>query len=536
MPDFAVRASKIRSRSKSFYVGQYPLVTNERGSASSLSHEVRTPLNCVIGMASVLSGDSSLSPVQAESIRMIVTSGELLMAIADDVLVYSRLANGNIDIVAKRSNLQDTLSATIHSANLIGAARGVTVNPQYDITVPECINADMRRVSQVLYNILGNAIKYSREGKTVDLHVSICSAGDVQSASTTRYSPRRVKNGQPLPDLKGCVLRLIVRDWGIGIRAEDFEKIFQPFSLIEEEAEMPHGGSGLGLSTTAKVVHALGGSISVDSVQDHWTTITVELPFNEAPVDTRMLASRLERTTVLLVGCDANERERMATIFGSLPVQFACLDDLLALKDTIHTDSEGVLVKDRSFVFLVHEDVHDRMAYGLLSWHRKAILFTFGPNFKVEESCEHFRSLTQVLPSVLLSRMAERVEPPKPSSPNVLRRTSSSDVSSVPEFHSLRCLLAEDNIINQEVLTRILLRLGIENVEIVENGAMAVQREKAEPFDVVFMDTTSPKYARLLGTFVSLFISLTLLFILLCKSANARHVRNRSNPSHYQSC
>jgi len=306
-----------------------------------MSHEVRTPLNCVIGMASVLSGDASLSPAQAESIRMIVTSGELLMAIVDDVLDYSRLANGNIDIVEKRSNLQDTLSATIHSADLFGAARGVTVNPQYDIKVPECINADMRRVSQVLYNILGNAIKYSREGKTVDLHVSICSAGDMQAASTTRYSPPRVKNGQPLPDLKGYVLRLVVRDWGIGIRAEDFEKIFQPFSLIEEEAEMPHGGSGLGLSTTAKVVHALGGSISVDSVQDHWTTITVELPFNEAPVDTRMLASRLERTTVLLVGCDANERERMATILGSLPVQVACLDDLLALKGTLHTDSEG---------------------------------------------------------------------------------------------------------------------------------------------------------------------------------------------------
>jgi len=110
--------------------------------------------NCVIGMSSLLIEETDLNPMQAELLLMIATSGELLLTIVNDVLDYSKLESGNIEIVKTRSSLQETLSSTIHSMNLKGTTTNVSVRPMYDPNVPEFFTCDMRRLSQVLYNLI----------------------------------------------------------------------------------------------------------------------------------------------------------------------------------------------------------------------------------------------------------------------------------------------------------------------------------------------------------------------------------------------
>ena len=448
-------------------------------------------------MASVLLDDCKhckiFSPLQVDSVHMIVASGELLLTIVNDVLDFSKLSAGHLDICVQKSNLQEALSVIIHATNVQGASKSVKVVTKYDVSVPEYINTDIRRLSQILYNLIGNAIKFSRPSGEVELRISICEADDDFSRhdGTTWYSPPRILNGELLPPLRGPVIRLAVKDCGQGIVAEDYEKIFLPFLQADQRVECLDSGTGLGLSITTNLVHALGGSIFVASVKGERTTFTIDLPFSDLPADKNALAIRLAKSTIMLVGCEPNESEQMCAVLRSLGVKYLCRQTLPDVHDNALADSVGQLGNDHSYIFLVHEDIYDRDAYDVLSRHRNATILTYGPGLKVKETHQHFRSLTELLPSVFLTALAQHAETQKPGE-STSTRTSPSSNFGESKFHGLRCFIAEDNLVNQKVLGRILSRLGISNIQIVDNGAKAVELEASEPFDIIFMDFQMP--------------------------------------------
>lgn len=419
---------------------------------------------------------------------MIASSGELLLTIVNDVLDYSKLESGNVEIEVKESNLQDALSATVHSMNLKGAAKNVSVDTFYDPSVPKLINTDIRRLSQVLYNLIGNALKFSRVSQSVEFGVSICTADYDEGLERTanRYSPPRKYHEKPLPPLEDKVIRFRVKDYGRGINEKDFPKIFRPFLQADHETESLYGGTGLGLSITSKLVHGLGGAISVESVEGQWTRFTVDLPYEEAAVDTDTVSERLRNATVLLVGCDQKEQNRMVDIFRCLQVNCMCLKDCQDVKEKFSADGDVFHSMEKTPIFLLNEEAFDVQTYGLLSSQRRSILLTFGPSFKVKQARRHYRSLTEVLPSILLENMARYFEAPDDDARGSIRRMSTGDLPP-SSYRDLRVLIAEDNLVNQKVLSRILTRLGLENLVVVDNGAKAVEREAAEPFDVVLM-------------------------------------------------
>ncbi len=177
-----------------------------------MSHEIRTPLNCIVGMSSLLLEDSegpSMDPMHADSIRMINTSGELLRAVVDDVLDYAKLESGSFEVDIKPTKLQDTLDSVLYSISQKVQDKNIRVRTHFTPTVPEYIETDSRRLQQVLFNLLGNAGKFSKPDNVIDLSVGL-----VKDVSL---------NGRDL-------IRFSVRDYGKGIEKKDFETIFQPFS------------------------------------------------------------------------------------------------------------------------------------------------------------------------------------------------------------------------------------------------------------------------------------------------------------------
>lgn len=149
-----------------------------------MSHEIRTPLNCIVGLLSLLQ-ESDLTSSQKESVNLIVASSDLLSTVVDDVLDYSKLETGNVDINIKRSRLQDTLNSILHSFKVKAAAKNISLVTIFDPLVPTHIDTDPQRLQQVLFNLLGNAIKFSDENSTVELRTTVCDDPKGVDATTT---------------------------------------------------------------------------------------------------------------------------------------------------------------------------------------------------------------------------------------------------------------------------------------------------------------------------------------------------------------
>jgi signal transduction histidine kinase/CheY-like chemotaxis protein len=293
----------------------------------------------------------------------------------------------------------------------------------------------------------------------------------------------------PIPDnLRRCskILRFTVKDYGPGIRQKHFKRIFKAFKQATYYTETNYGGTGLGLAIVTKLVAGLGGSISVDSVVGEWTEFTVDLPFagQQQPFDVEPLANELRQATIVSVEEESSSvTNGRGDVLEALGLQVQRFHNMTALLN--HVSQQNSSLKDGCYLTLVDEKLYDATAYTRFSQvvKKRTALITHGPGYTVKETNLHLRSLRQVLPSMLIRSLVKHmkayrsmgIEAP---SPEVTRQVS---------YDRLRILIAEDNIINQKVLGRMLSRLGVSNVEFADNGQIAVTKNERQTFDIVFM-------------------------------------------------
>jgi signal transduction histidine kinase len=200
-------------------------------SATQLQH-FASMLNCIVGLSSLLVDDASLGSKQKESVRMIMHSSDLLRNVVNDVLDFSKLESGVVTNEMQWINLQETLDTVVYSIsqNEVFAAKDLSIRTFYDCNVNEHLWCDGRRLQQILYNLLGNSIKFSRVSGVVELNVSqvVISPQDLEQAV----------QGQPHPKQEHHEgIRFVVKDYGKGIAKKDFEKIFNPFSQAQRVIE-----------------------------------------------------------------------------------------------------------------------------------------------------------------------------------------------------------------------------------------------------------------------------------------------------------
>ena len=231
-----------------------------------------------------------------------------------------------------------------------------------------------------------------------------------------------------------------MKDYGKGIEKKDFERIFQPFKQASAETELVYGGTGLGLAITAKLVQGLGGRISVDSEERQWSEFTVSLPFREAPVDISHITKQLQGLTICLVERDseAASSSHLFNQFGVPCLEFCDVEKIVNMSE----DSE-LMSPSRKYVWLVQEDLFDKESYVTFSRRLNSTLLSFGPKYEVEDTQGHFRSLTHVLPAVLMQTILKCVQATQAPQQTVVPPLRS--VNTVP-YHELRVLIAEGEI------------------------------------------------------------------------------------------
>lgn len=262
-----------------------------------ISHEIRTPMNAIFGFSQLLA-DRVTDAQSRRYVDAILTSGRALLALINDVLDLSKIEAGRLDVRPVPMRLREVIESVITVFSQLAAEKGLTLSSAIDTSLPDAVELDPGRVRQMLFNLVGNALKYTDRGR-----IMVHAAATVESGAETRVL---------------CTIK--VEDTGIGIRAEDFERIFEPFA--QARGSEAREGTGLGLGITRRLARLMGGDVDVRSTLGEGSTFRIVLPgvplavLSEPPSPLRGGELRdLPPTTILVVDDISLNRELIAAMF-----------------------------------------------------------------------------------------------------------------------------------------------------------------------------------------------------------------------------
>ncbi|MBC7531001.1 MAG: CHASE domain-containing protein [Oligoflexus sp.] len=434
---------------------------------ANVSHEVRTPMNGIIGMAELLLR-TQLIPEQRDYLNMMMFSADTLLTIVNDILDFSKIDAGKLALEVVEFNLQDVIGAVVRPLYPKAFEKGVQFLIDFDAKLPAAYFGDPLRLSQVLINLLSNAIKFTGQGSVVLGVKSISSSKGKQT------------------------LRLSVGDTGIGISEAKLNIIFEAFSQADGSTSRTFGGSGLGLTISSRLVQMMGSRIEVKSELDDGSLFYFDVEL-ELPV-TSIEAQTLDRKRIALI-CDSPEStfllERSLLDLG---MQAERLERPEAAVDYLKLAIDRGHACDFVFVDLglgynrAYEMVKQIRQEKALASLKIVVIITEMSQFSIS-LCQEFDVDGQLLKPVLPQDVAEAL-----LGRRQLPRTfqySARELLEVSGIAGIKVLLVEDNVINQTLALRLLERKGC-RVVLAKNGNEAVRAATEEKFDLIFMDIQMP--------------------------------------------
>lgn len=440
---------------------------------SSMSHDIRTPLNAIIGMTTIAKANLEDTAKIADCLEKIDLSSRHLLALINDILDMSRIESGKMTLSPEDFTMADFLHSLMAVFRPQAEKKRQHVELDFTGVRHEKIRADEMRIQQVLINILSNAVKFTPEEGTISLTVR----------ETGRVGER----------LDYAYYQFIISDTGMGMTPEFLKKIFQPFERAKTVSRIE--GTGLGMTITSNLVKMMNGTIGVESELGRGTTFTVTLPLEQLDTGSTVLED-LRGLRVLVVDSDAASVRNIREI----------LEDLGMECDVAENAWDG-----NDLAAQAHEEGHDYFAI-LMGWRLPVVdgvqacrelramlggeipillMSTYEWTLSGDEMRKY--GVTSFVPKPLFrSRLGEELHKYTEAGKKAAAFSSKSAEMS---FEGFRVLLAEDNEINQEIGVELLEMLGAA-VECVGNGREAVDKfSAARPgtYDIIFMDIQMPE-------------------------------------------
>jgi signal transduction histidine kinase/CheY-like chemotaxis protein len=443
---------------------------------ANMSHEIRTPMNGVMGMID-LALDTPPGASEREYLGIARDSAESLLTVINDILDFSKVEAGKLDLDPADFSLGEALGSTMSPLALRAHAKGLELALRIAPDTPDLLVGDAGRLRQVLVNLVGNAIKFTEHGEVV-----------IDVAEESRTSSQ-------------LVLHFRVRDTGIGVPAAMHERVFDAFAQADGSTTRRYGGTGLGLTISAKLVRLMGGRIWLESEQGRGSTfhftVTLGLSGHTKASAWDTGPEALENLRVLIVDDNATNRTILEEILGRWRMRPETVN---GGRPALTRLTEAAQAGHRFPLILLDANMPEMDGFALAARIREdprlagavIVMLTSAGSPGDSERCRSLGIANYVTKPIRQEELYAAVAQALGARREPLAEIGLAQVpAGSPASRPLRILLAEDNPVNRQLAIALLNRRG-HVVTVAENGQAAVDHVERERFDLVLMDVQMP--------------------------------------------